>query len=178
MPGKRPRFLSVLLILLVGAGLLVWWVNALTNEDALWFLRSFSAQADWIIIYCDGNTSMIFPGDPAYEAIMADFAAGVAHATGFEEDAELSDESLESYRTRQRMVELHFNTPARVHTRHPFRDATCYWVPLDGVHAEQRRVFGGLNEHPRTGVLTMSVNRFEQLRQTVEQSLAQSGPES
>ncbi len=60
MSGKRPSALNALVILLLVAGLFIWWVNTLTNGDPLWFVRSFSAQADWITIYWDGQMATTF----------------------------------------------------------------------------------------------------------------------
>ena len=169
MSGKRPSFLSALLILILVGGLLVWWVNALTNEDPLWFLRSFDAQADWITVYWDGNVTMCFPGDPEYSAIMETFADAVERWTGYEDSVGLSEENLERYRVKERFLELHYNRPVRVHTRYLFPEAKVYYIPMSGVHATYRRVFAGLTDVPRAGVLNVSEERFAALQDAVEQ---------
>ena len=168
MSSKRPNVLGALSVLLVVAGLLFWWVNAIPNEDPLWFMRTFNARADWITVYWDGITHMFFPGDPEYEQIMDAFSDGVAHWSGYENGVGLSDESLERYRTEERLLELHYNESVRVHTRHLFPEARFFWVPLSGTHAAWRRVFSGLLDRPRVGVLNISEERFAALESAVQ----------
>jgi hypothetical protein len=171
MISKRPSPWSALLILALVGGLVFWWVNALTNEDPFWFLRSFSARADWITVYWDGQMMMCFPGDAGYEAVMAAFADAIGHWSGYEGQVGMSDESLERYRAGERFLEVHYNQPVRVHTRHLFAPARTFFVPLSGTHAAWRRVFAGLQDTPRIGVLNLSEARFTTLQQTVEQAV-------
>lgn len=168
---KQPSFLSALVVLVVVVGLLVWWVSSLANGDLLWFLRSFRAQADWIVVYWDGVDYMLFPDDPGYDAVMDAFADAVAHWAGYEGSVGLSDESLARYRAEERLLELHYNEPAQVHTRHLYPRAKNFFVPLSGSHADFRRVFAGLLDVPRAGVLNISEARFERLRTAVAQAI-------
>lgn len=176
MPAKRPSVLSALIVFVLVGGLLFWWVNAIPNEDPLWFLRSFNARADWITVYWEGITHMFFPGDPEYEQIMAAFAEGVAHWSGYENSVGLSDESLDRYRNEERLLELHYNQPVRVHTRHLYPEARYFWVPLSGTHSAWRRVFAGLLERPRVGVLNISEERFAALETAVQSAVDQHQP--
>ncbi|HOT91209.1 MAG TPA: hypothetical protein PLJ78_05385 [Anaerolineae bacterium] len=171
MVRKQPSFLSAFIILVVIAGLAVWGVSALTNGDMLWFWRDFNARADWIIVYWDGTEYMLFPGDPGYDAVMDAFADAVAHWAGYEGSVGLSAESLTYYRTAERFLELHYNEPVLVHTRHLYPRARTFFVPLSGTHAQWRRVFAGLLETPRAGVLNLSEARFERLRTAVVQAI-------
>jgi hypothetical protein len=172
MSGKRPNILSALLVLLVVGGLIYWWVNAIPNEDPLWFLKTFSAKADWIVVYWDGNTHMFFPGDAEYDEIMTSFSQAVARWTGYENGVGLSEESLDLYRNKQRMLEFHYNEPVRVHTRHLFSKARYFWIPLSGTHANWRRVFSGLTDQARIGVLNVSEERFATLLDTTQLAVA------
>jgi hypothetical protein len=165
-------------MLIIVGGLVVWWVSALTNEDPLWFLRSFKPRADWITVYWEGKTQMFFPGDTGYEEIMDAFAGGIAHWSGYENSVGLSDESLRVYRTERHLLELHFEEPVRVHTRHLYPEARNFFVPLSGTHAEWRRVFAGLTDRPRIGVLNMSEENFEALEQAVRDNIAWDDPGS
>lgn len=169
MIHKQPSFLGAFVVLVVVAGLLVWGVTSLANNDLLWFLRAFDAQADWIVIYWDGADYMLFPHDPGYDAVMDAFADAVAHWTGYEGGVGLSDESLERYRTEERFLELHYNEPVLVHTRHLYPRARNFFVPLSGTHSDWRRVFAGLLDRPRVGVLNISAARFARLLAAVEQ---------
>ncbi len=171
MTQRRPSLMGALLILILVTTALVWWVNMLTNEDPLWFLRSFTAQADWIVVYWDGTTRMFFPGDPAYSAIMTAFADGVGHWAGYEGGVGMSDTTLQLYRERQRFLELHYNTPTQVHTSRQFARARNFFVPLSGTHARYRRVFAGLTDKPRIGVLNISEERFSVLLEAVTDAI-------
>ena len=51
-----------------------------------------------------GKTTMFFPGDPRYDAVMATFADDVAHWPGYEEGVGLSGENLERYRNEWRLL--------------------------------------------------------------------------
>lgn len=168
---KQPGFLGVLAVLVIATGLLVWWIGSTTNSDRLWFLRSFTMRADWISIYWDGTTYMLFPEDAAYEEIMSAFADGVAHWVEYEGDARLADDSLESYRAAGRLLELHYNRSVQVHTRHLFPRARCFFVPLAGTDAGLRRVFGGWDDTPHEAALTLNAARFARLLAAVEQTV-------
>jgi len=176
LSGKRPSALNALLVLVVVAGLIVWWVNAIPNEDPLWFLRAFNARADWITVYWDGATHMFFPGDPEYEEIMSNFSDAVARWTGYEGGVGLSEENLQLYRAERRMIELHYKTAARIHTRHLFPEAHNFWVPLSGTHAAWHRVFSGLTDQARIGVLNVSEERFATLAEAVEAAVGLHSP--
>lgn len=175
MSENRPRAWHALAFLVVIAGIIVWWVNSLPNEDPLWFLRTFTARADWITVYHNGITTMFFPGDKGYEKIMAAFAEGVAHWEGYEGGVGLSDESLERFRTEWEILELHFNKPVKVHTRYLFSEARNFFVPLTGTHADYARVFAGLTDTPRAGVMNMTDEHFKALTDAVDQALKTTG---
>ena len=169
MEQRGPKWLGPILIFIVIAGGLVWWVTSLTNGDPLWFWHSFTAKADWIVIYWDGETRMLFPGDPYYDEVMAAFADAVAHWAGYENGVGLSDENLAQYRNERRLLELYYNEPVTVHTRHLFPEARTFFVPLSGTHAQWRRIFSGLIDKPRIGVLNASPERFEHITTLIEQ---------
>jgi hypothetical protein len=169
MESKRPGLWGPIITLLLITGGIVWWVTSLTNDDMWWFLRSFTAKADWIVIYWDGETTILFPGDAGYEEIMAVFSDGVAHWSGYEGAVGLSDENLERYRTEWQLLELYYNKPVNVHTQHLYPKARTFFIPLSGTHAEWRRVFAGLTDKPRAGVLNLSADRFGKLSAAVKQ---------
>jgi hypothetical protein len=85
----------------------------------------------------------------------------------------LSDASLDRYRERERFLELRFNTPAQVHTYHMFPKARSFFVPLSGTHASYRRVFAGLTDKPRIGVLHISEERFSVLLEAIDHAVQQ-----
>ncbi len=168
---KQPGFLGGGAVLAIATGLLVWWIGSTTNNDWLWFLRVFKARADWISVYWDGDTYMLFPEDPAYEEIMSAFAAGVAHWVDYEGAARLADGALEDHRAAGRLLELHYNRSVQVHTRHPYPRARCFFVPLAGADAHMRRVFAGWDDTPYEVALNVSEARFARLLAAVEQAV-------
>lgn len=174
MEPKRPSTLGAILIMFLVTVGIVWGVTSLTNEDPLWFVRSFTAQADWIVIYWDGETTMLFPGDPGYDAVMPVFADMVTHWSGYEGGVGLSDINLARYRSEWRFLEVHYNDPVFVHTRHMFPKARVFFVPLSGTHADWRRIFAGLQDIPRAGVLNATEERFDHLLTAVEQIIQSS----
>jgi hypothetical protein len=168
---KQPGFLGVVVVVVAVAGLLVWWIGSLANSDQLWFLRVFSAQADWIAIYWDGDAYMLFPEDAAYEEVMSAFSDAVAYWVSYEGDASLPEDRLEHYRTAGRLLELHYNKSVQVHTRHLYPRARRFFVPLAGTDAELRRVFAGWGDMPRAAALNVSEARFARLVTAVEQAV-------
>lgn len=168
---KQPGFLGVLVVLVVVTGLLVWWIGSSANNDRLWFLRVFNARADWIAIYWDGDTYMLFPEDAAYEDVMAAFVDAVAHWVDYEGDASISDARLERCRAEERLLELHYNTSVQVHTRHLYPKARAFFVPLSAADSDWRRVFAGSREAPRVGALNVNEARFARLLAAVEQAV-------
>lgn len=171
MSENRPRVWQALAYLVLIGGLIFWWVNSLPNEDPLWFVSVFTAGADWIVVYHTGTTTMFFPGDDGFGQIMVAFADGVAQWKGYEGGVGLSDENLERFRAEWEMLELHFNKPVKVHTRHPYSEARNFFIPLSGTHANYHRVFAGLTDKPRIGVVNMSEERFTALQNAVSQAL-------
>jgi hypothetical protein len=169
MRKRRPSVLTAVLVLILVGGLLYWWINALTNEDPLWFMRVFDKRADWITVYWEGKTHMFFPGDSQYEDIVNAFSDAVAHWAGYEGDVSLSEEQLDLYREQEHLLEVHYNEPVRVHTRHAFPEVRNFFVPLSGPQAEPRRVFVGLMDTPREGVLMLQAARFKALQDAVRQ---------
>ncbi len=176
MRERQPSLLNAIWIMLIIGSVVFWWVNSLANEDPLWFVRSFDAEADWITVYHDGQTTLFLPGDPGYDQIMAAFADAVAHWSGYENGVGMSEESLEDYRSQGMLLEVHYNAPVQVHTRHMFPKARNFWVPLTGTHARWRRVFAGLTDEPRIGVLNISETYFETLQSAVYAALRMDQP--
>lgn len=169
MHSKRPNFMVALGVLLAVALSLVWLIISLTNGDLLWFLPVFNTKADWLVVYWDEQTYMLFPGDAGYDEIMRSFSVAVADWGGYEGSVGLSDENLERYRNEWRLLELHYNTPVQVHTPHLYSKARNFFIPLSGTHAMWRRVFAGLTDKPRIGVLNVNEAHFESLLEAVEQ---------
>ncbi len=154
-------------VMLVGISVVVWLVTASVNEDLLWFLRSFDEVPTSITIYWDGDERELRPGDEGFQAIVAAFNQGIGHWSAYESGVGISQSSLDRLRAKGRLLELHYDHPVQVHTKHLYPAATTFYVPLSGTHAKWRRVFGGISEPPHIGVLEMDAERFRQLEEAV-----------
>ncbi len=159
---------GVLVTVAITVGL-VWLITSMTNEDPLWFVRSFDAKAETMTIYWDGESYVVPAGAPGYDAVMAAFADGITHPSGFEWEIAFSEESINRYRADFRLLEVRFARPVQVHTRHPFPKAKTYLIPLNSTHANSRRLFAFPGIMPYTsGPLNLDEARFTQLYEAVE----------
>lgn len=148
-------------------------VTALTNGDLLWFLKSFDARAEAFTVYWEGEVYTITPGDAGYEAMMTAFAQGIEKPAAFEWKVAFSEQNIARYREAFKLLEVTFSEPVQVHTRHPFPKAKMYLVPLDGTHAQWRRVFAfaGITNYS-SGPLEMDEESFNALYTAVEGSVS------
>lgn len=168
-----PSMVNALVTTIAVVCVLVIGVTALTNGDLLWFAPSFTARAEAMTIYWDGNKYELYPGDQEYEGVMTAFAQGIEKPAGFEWEVAFSEENITRYREDFRLLEVTFSEPVQVHTRHPFLKASTYLIPLDKTHANWRRVFAFPGLKPYTsGPLNMSPANFELLVSTVEKAVA------
>jgi len=162
-------FFNAIFTMAVVAILLVWGVTALTNGDPLWFLSSFNAQAEELIIYWDGNLITLNAQDQGYEAIMRAFAEAIARPAAFEGKVGFSEESINHYKEGFKLLEVQFQQPVQVHTRYPYLRAKTYFVPLDKTHALFRRVFSFPGYMPYTsGPINLNETAFNGLYTAVE----------
>ncbi len=159
------------IVMIIGISGVIWLVSASVNEDLLWFLRSFHERPVSITLYWDGQSYEFMPGDPAYESIVEAFNRGIGRWSAYEGSVGISQESLERLRREGRLLELHYDHPVQVHTKHLYPTATTFYVPLSGTHAKWRRVFGGISEPPHIGVLEMSEENFRKLQDAVQEAL-------
>jgi len=173
---SKSSFINGIVTMTVIVVLLVFGVTALTNNDLLWFWKTFDAQAETLTVYWEGEAYVFFPGDPSYDEIMAAFAKGIAKPVGFEWEVALSETTLNRYRAECKLLEVSFAEPVQVHTRHPFPKAKTYLVPLDETHANWRRVFAFTGVVPRaSGPLDLHAENFEALFDAVAQAVATQG---
>jgi hypothetical protein len=105
---------------------------------------------------------------------MEAFAGAVERWSGYEGEVGMSDETLETLRASGRLLELHYNDPVAVHTSHLFPKARVFFVPLSGTHPTYRRLFAGLADTPRIGVLNLNESEFTALQDAVQQAAAHS----
>jgi len=165
--------LNGLVTLVVISLIIIWGVTALTNGDPLWFLGRVRAQAQSFTIYWDGETVEVTEADPRYGPLMAAFSHSAADIAGFEWRVALSEESITRYKADFRMLEVRFEEPIQLHTRHPFPKSATYLIPLDRTHAEWRRLFAYPGSRPYTsGPLNIGQDAFTSLYTAAEAAVA------
>ena len=166
---ETPKLGSAIFTMGIIALVLVWGTTALTNEDPLWFVHRFEGEAEAITIYWDGQSTVIGRGERGYSDLMTAFGQAIARPAGFEWEVAFSEQSIESYQQRFRMLKVTFPQPVQVHTRHPFPRAATYLIPLNETHAYSRRVFAFTGIVPyASGPLNLSEPHFDALYKAVE----------
>ena len=105
---KTSGLLKALITITATVVFVVWGVTSLTNEDPLWFLQRFDAEAERLIIYWDGRTHTIDRGDAGFDMIMNAFAEAVSHPAGYEGKVGLSATSIAAYKEQYRLLEVVF----------------------------------------------------------------------
>ena len=136
------------LIVLFVALLAVWGMVAVLVEDALWFLPVFSADASAIDLYWDGEHVRLGPGSAGYVPLNEAIQEDLAHVRARPRTTGLSDVTLEELRTEGRLVEVHYEEPALVHSWYAFGPSTVFYIPLSGHHAPRSRVFNAARGAP------------------------------
>ena len=111
-------FFNGLFTMAIVALILVWGVTSLTNDDPLWFLSSFDAQAEEITVYWEGKTMTVKATDPGYADIMQTFAEAISKPVAYEERVGFSEESINLYKENYKLLEVKFQQPVQVHTRY------------------------------------------------------------
>jgi hypothetical protein len=149
--------------------ILVWGVSSLANNDPVWFLSNFDAQAEEITIYWDGKVLSIKSTDPGYNNIMQAFAEAISKPAGYEGKVVFSEENISLYKEKHRLLVMNFQQSVQVHTRYPYAEANTFLVPLDGTHAYMRRAFAFTGFVPyASGPISMKETAFNDLYTAVQ----------
>lgn len=155
-PLRPIRYRDIFLIgLLIIAGLiyLVIWIN---TGDALWFLPHVADRAIRIVLYDAGRSVVIEPGSPGFEAINAAVNEVLSRRLGYRREFGLSDATRERYYTRDRVIEVFYARPIKLHSPYRIGKPTSLLIPLEGRHADQNVIFTGANGVYWPGALTVA----------------------
>lgn len=166
-------FFNAVLTIAVITLSLVWLVTAMTNDDLLWFLPTFTERPETLTIHWEGAVYVLHPDDPGYARITDAFAKAITRPAGFEWEVAFSEKNIQRYREDFKLLEITFARPVQIHTRHPVSKAKTYLVPLDQTHSYWRRVFAfpGLQPYAQ-GPLNLREENFNALYQAVEEAVA------
>jgi len=147
----RDIFLTGVLII-AGLIYLIVWIN---TGDLLWFLPRVSDRAERIVLHDAGRTVVIEPGSPGYEAINAAVNEVLSHRLGYRREFGLSDATRERYYTRDRIIEVFYAQPVKLHSSYRIGKPTALLIPLEGRYADQNVVFTGADGEYWPGALTV-----------------------
>jgi hypothetical protein len=152
---SRPSAIWFLVVFMGVTAALIYASVVFSTGDPVWFLRRFAAQPERIVITHNGQVRELVPGDPAYDQVVSALNRALGRVDGWE-DLGLSAGTLQEYRAgRSTIVEVHYSSPQRVHTRHAFGTFSVLLLPLEGTHSERRVVFAAADGGYRAGALRL-----------------------
>jgi hypothetical protein len=148
MKERRASLLSVFLIFLAVIAVMVYAGVAVGSDDALWFSRSFSADATGFDLYWDGATAHLDPRSEGYTELNAALKEDLTGIKSYPKGVGLSDAMLDHLQQAGRLLEVYYAEPVRVHSGYHFGASKVYYIPLNGPHATKNRVFNAARGSP------------------------------
>ena len=138
---KKSNPLTVILMLVLFIVAMVWLVPALLSGDLRWFLPGVEGTPSEIIIWKDGEKTVLGPADPDFAPITA--AAHVAVSNIFSSsDFGASEQTLQTY-YHSFTLELFYAEPIQIHSRFNLGHPKQIMLPMTGVGSEEGRFFVG-----------------------------------
>ncbi len=135
---------SVIFAIALVVGAVVFCSGALANADPLWFLPYSNETPAYIVVHQDGCSVTILPGQSGFDELTAALNQALSQIDGYEQGFGLSADSLKEYRSgKERVVEVYFDKPIKIHVPYRFGDPSNLLIPLTGPFAETRTLFGG-----------------------------------
>lgn len=128
-------------------------VVAMNTGDMLWFYPVFDEIPVGITLRCNGETTEIRPGNPAFEAVNNAVNEVISSAKRWD-DLSLSDATWEEYQTSDEVVVLimAYDPPVRIHSSYKFmKSIDTIVIPLVGRHAQYNTLFGRMGDYIAAG---------------------------
>ena len=128
-------------------------IIAFNTGDMLWFYPVFDEIPVGITLRCNGETTEIHPGDPAFAAVN-NAVNEVITSTKRWDDLSLSDVTWEEYQTSDEVVVLilAYDPPVRIHSSYKFmKRIDTIVIPLVGRHAQDNTLFGRMGDYIAAG---------------------------
>lgn len=166
---KPIRYRDILLTGAVIIGGLIYLIVWISTGDLLWFLPGVADRAEQIILHDAGRTTVIGPDSPGYEAINAAINQVLSSRLGYQPQFGLSDATRERYYSQDRVIEVFYAEPIKLHSPYRIGKPTSLLIPLEGRHADQNIVFTGAGGEYWPGVLTVETT------EPIKEALAQYG---
>ena len=128
-------------------------VVAMNTGDMLWFYPVFDEIPVGITLRCNGETTEIRPGNPAFEAVNNAVNKVISSAKRWD-DLSLSDATWEEYQASDEVVVLimAYDPPVRIHSSYKFmKSIDTIVIPLVGRHAQYNTLFGRMGDYIAAG---------------------------
>ncbi len=148
-----PSLLSMLCITLPLIAVMYVLVVAMNTGDMLWFYPVFDEIPVGITLRCNGETTEIRPGDPAFAAVTSAVNKVISSSKRWD-DLSLSDATWEEYQNSDNVVVLilAYDPPARIHSSYKFmKRIDTIVIPLVGRHAQYNTLFGRMGDYIAAG---------------------------
>jgi len=128
-------------------------IIAFNTGDMLWFYPVFDEIPVGITLRCNGETTEIRPGNPAFAAVNNAVNEVISSSKRWD-DLSLSDATWEEYQTSDNVVVLilAYDPPARIHSSYKFmKRIDTIVIPLVGRHAQYNTLFGRMGDYIAAG---------------------------
>jgi hypothetical protein len=148
-----PSLLSMIVITVPLIAVMFVLIIAFNTGDMLWFYPVFDEIPVGITLRCNGETTEIRPGDPAFAAVN-NAVNEVITSTKRWDDLSLSDITWEEYQTSDEVVVLilAYDPPVRIHSSYKFmKRIDTIVIPLVGRHAQDNTLFGRMGDYIAAG---------------------------
>jgi hypothetical protein len=169
---KRSNPLTILAMLVVLALAVVWLVPAGLSGDIRWFVPGVSEQPREIVIWHDGQQTLIEANsDPDYAAITAAVDEAISHIYG-SSDFGPSPATVHDYR-QSFSIEVFYDQPLQIHSRFNLGHPRQIMVPLTASgYTEGRFFIGADGEYRAAGPITKGLPA---VKSAVEAALTRRG---
>ena len=156
MAEPKPHSASLLQMLVITLPIIAVmyvFVVALNTGDMLWFYPVFDEIPVGITLRCNGETTEIRPGNPAFAAVNNAVNEVISSSKRWD-DLSLSDATWEEYQTSDNVVVLilAYDPPVRIHSSYKFmKRIDTIVIPLVGRHAQYSTLFGRMGDYIAAG---------------------------
>ena len=154
---KKSSVLSLVLMLILFIGGLMWLVPAVMSSDPRWFLKGDLPAPQRIVIWNAGRTLTLQPGDPDFVPVAADVTAALNYLTAYS-DFGPSPQTIADYRNRL-ALEAYYAGPLQFHSQFSVGRPRQVMFPLVDSGYKEGRFFIGADDKywaggPRTAGLS------------------------
>jgi hypothetical protein len=151
-PGKDRTNTIPLLILIAGFVFLFYYgITSLSARDPLWFASEFKDQPTRIVIYSEGQSTELRPGEADFDALAQAVQASLSRGFARLTKLGLSEHTLQQAYARDVTLEVFFMQPVELHTWFDTGRTTQMLFPITGPYADPPVILLGDDGQYRAG---------------------------